>query len=110
MELFNFQSLEALGQTCSHFDLMINGRYLTTVSLPFDEGILTDIKESKIFEKKPVLRIQCKNVFKYHYSRDDPLSLFVDSDSAVKQYIIESQMSLLSLSKVRELDLVPVNI
>ena len=79
---------------------MINGRYLTTLNLPFGEEFLNDIKESKIYEKKPVLRLQCKN----------PLSLFVDSSVEVMQYTIKSQLSLLNLSKVRELDLVPVNI
>ena len=91
---------------------MINGRYLTSVNLPFGEEFLNDIKESKILEKKPVLRLQCKNVSHYPTitNLQDPLSLFVDSSVELKQYIIESQLSLLYLSKVRELDLVPVNI
>ena len=105
MLLFYLQSLEALSQTCSHFDLRINGRYLTTLNLPFGEEILNDMKESKIFEKKPVLRLQCKSI-----SQQDPFSLFVDSSYEVKKYVIEAQLSLLYLSKVRELDLVPVNI
>ena len=84
---------------------MINGCYLTTVNLPFNEGILNEIKESKIFEKKPVLKIQCKSV-----SEEDPLHLFVDSGAEVKEYLLETQLSLLNLSKVRELDLIPANI
>ena len=99
MVLGNLQSLEALGKTCSHFDKMINGRYLTTLNLPFGEEFLNDIKESKIYEKKPVLKLQCKN----------PLSMF-DSSFKEKEYTIKYQLSLLNLSKVRELDLVPVNI
>ena len=89
---------------------MINGRYLTTLNLPFGEEFLNDIKESKILEKKPVLRLQCKNVPHSPTLLQDPLSLFVDSSFELKQYTIESQLSLVYLSKVRELDLVPVNI
>ena len=84
---------------------MINGRYRTTVNLPFNEGILKEIKESEVFEKKPVLRLQCKSV-----ADEDPLHLFVDSGPGVKEYLLESQLSLLNLSKVREVDLIPVNI
>ena len=92
---------------------MINGRYLTSVNLPFGDEFLNDIKESKILEKKPVLRLQCKNVPHSPTSPtllQDPLSLFVDSSFELQQYTIKSQLSLLYLSKVRELDLVPVNI
>ena len=96
---FNHQSLEALSKTCSYFDQMINGRYLTTVNLPFGRFI-NDIKQSEILEKKPVLRLQCK----------DDLDMFVDTSLEIKQYLIETQLSLLDLSQVQEVDLVPVNI
>ena len=78
---------------------MINGRYLTTVNLPFGRFI-NDIKQSEILEKKPVLRLQCK----------DDLDMFVDTSLEIKQYLIETQLSLLNLSQVQEVDLVPVNI
>ena len=95
----NVQSLEALSKTCSYFDLMINGRYLTTVNLPLGRFI-KDIKQSKILVKKPVLRLQCKT----------NLDMFVDTSFEAKKYVLETQFSLLDVSKVREVDLVPVNI
>ena len=101
--IYNLQSLEALSQTCSHFDLMIKGRYLTTVDMPFDEDILKEIKETQLIEKKPVLKLRSKSL-------PGSDGLFVDSSQAVKQYLLESQLSLLCLSQVREVDLVPDNI
>ena len=95
--------MEALGKTCSHFDLMINGRYQTTVTLPFDEETLSDLKESKIFEKKPVLRL----LSPAHYQ---VLSKFVENSMAAKKYLLDTQMCVLNLSQVQELDLVPVSI
>ena len=86
---------------------MINGRNLTTVNLPFGEGFLKEIKESQVFEKKPVLRLQCKSLL--GSLAEDPLHLFVDSSSGVKEYLLETQLTLLSLSKVREVDLIPAN-
>ena len=104
---FNLQSLEALSKTCSHFDLMINGRYLTSVSFPFGGRFLNDIEKSQIFEKKSVLRLECKNnLSSPHFD----MSMFVETSLAAKQYLIQTQLSLLNLSKVREVDLVPVNI
>ena len=82
---------------------MINGRYQTTVKLPFDDGILSDLNEAKIFEKKPVLRLLCP-------AQDLVLSKFVETNRNAKKYILRTQMCLLNLSKVQELDLVPVNI
>jgi len=41
---------------------------------------------------------------------EDPLHLFVDSGPGVKEYLLESQLSLLNLSKVREVDLIPADI
>ena len=97
--------MEALSQTCSHFDLMINGRYLTTVIFPFAGGFLKDIEQSQIFEKKSVLRLECKNNFASNH-----LNMFVESSSFTKDYLIETQLSLLNMTKLREVDLFPVNI
>jgi len=119
-------SLEALSQTCSHFDSLINGRYLTTINLPFtiNGGFMNEIKKSKVIEKKALLRLECKKPRNdlsslqehlpsilsqdSHYSHS--LYQFVDTCHVVKQYVLETQLDLLDLSKLRELDFVPENI
>ena len=72
---------------------------MTTVNLPLGRFI-KDIKQSKILVKKPVLRLQCKT----------NLDMFVATSFKAKKYVLETQFSLLDVSKVREVDLVPVNI
>ena len=98
------RSLEALAQTCSHFDLMINGRYLTSVNIPFNpnRGLMAEVKRSDVLEKKPLLRLKCK--ISYSFIQ------FMEAGFHAKQYLLESQMGLLCLSSVREVDLVPKNI
>ena len=115
------KSLEALAQTCSHFDLMINGRYLTSVNIPFNlKGFMAEVMRSEVLEKKPLLRLECKKLDSDRIPQPggqdiiscqgDSLIRFMDSGFQMKQYVLEFQMGLLSLSSVREVDLVPDNI
>ena len=97
------EALEALSATCSHFDLMIKGRYLTSLSLPLDTVFLQELKATDTLEKKPLLRLECKKP--RQDKEDDFMSKFVDSQRSLREYIIHSQMALLSLNKVREIDL-----
>ena len=104
-------SIESLGRTCSHFDLLINGRFLTSLSLPLDHTFLQELTETNTLEKKPLLRLESNKPRESGNKEDDTwyghfMAKFIDSKRSLKDYIIHSQMSLLSLSKVREIDLV----
>ena len=89
-------SMEALGRTCSQMDLLINGPYLTSVKLPFPKrgAFMNQIKRSEVIEKKPVLKVLVPRV-------RDHLEFLEGS------YQLDLQMSLVSLKKVREVDLLP---
>jgi len=104
-------SIESLGRTCSHFDLLINGRFLTSLSLPLDHNFLQELTETNTLEKKPLLRLESNKPRESGNKEDDTwyghfMAKFIDSKRSLKDYIIHSQMSLLSLSQVREIDLV----
>ena len=95
LKFLDVKSLEALGQTCSQMDLLINGRYLTSVKLPFskDDAFMKEIKEAEIIEKKPILKVVCHRPLGYNYWHQERKSL------------LDIHLSLLSLKKVREVDL-----
>ena len=99
LQFLDVESLTALGRTCSQFDLLINGRYLTTARLPFrkDGTFMKEIKGSEVIEKKPVLRIRCRRVQNW-------------PELTAGKFQLDTHMDLLSLRKVREVDLFPGNI
>ena len=94
LKYLDVKSLEALGQTCSQMDLLINGRYLTSVKLPFskDDAFMKEIKEAEVIEKKPVLKVVHHRPSLYRH--------YVE-----KKSLLDIHLSLLSLKKVREVDL-----
>ena len=111
LSYLDVSSMESLGQTCSHFDLLINGRFLTSLSLPLDTTFLQEVKETKALEKKPLLRLESSKPRESGSKEEDAgyghfMAKFIDSKRSLKEYIITSQMSLLSLSRVREINLV----
>ena len=59
LRYLDVESLENLGGTCSQFDLLIHGRFLTSLAIPFDESFLKEIAATDTLEKKPLLRLQC---------------------------------------------------
>ena len=109
-------SIEALGNTCSYFDLMIYGSFLTTVNVPMSlsGGFLGEVRSKDVLQKKPLLRLECKKP-RREAGSDLPqqvhsLVKFAEAGFEVREYILDSQMRLLSLSKLRELDLVPEDV
>jgi len=115
-------SLENMSSTCSYFDLLIAGRFLLSIDFPFPVDFIKEVTNVDTLEKKPLLRIRCKKsrkqfqVFPTSMSDDsdddesEPVSfhkLTVENCPHMTDYIIMSQMSLLSLHKLREVDLVP---
>jgi len=93
---FDVDTLENLSKTCSYFDQFISGRYLTSLDFPLPLNFITEVATSSRLEKKPILKIRCK--------KTDNM-IFTPSSS---EYMFHSQLSLLSLEKVREFDFVPV--
>jgi len=113
MMYFNVDTLEILSKTCSFFDQIISGKFLTTIEFPFPVDFNNELASSNV-EKKPLLRIKCKK-------SKDQVSILPDVSSSAcsmhkimmktlpdaMDYIVKSQLSVLSLNLLRELDFVP---
>ena len=130
------RSMENLSRTCSHFDLLINGNYLTSLSVPFDAHFMKELYQTNIIEKKPLLQLKCSksresfgHVFIDNYSTTE--SVFSDDRTIhgrkvmlmsrmsvhnvvqedhnpdLTDYLILSQLSFIKLDKLREIDLLP---
>ena len=96
LQYLDVASLMALGRTSSQFDLLINGRFLTSAKLPFNRkgAFMKEIRESQVIEKKPVLRILCRKPRTWQQFLEGKPQL-------------ETHLDLLSLNKVREVHLLP---
>lgn len=96
LQYLDVVSMEILAKTCSYYDSLINGRFLTSVHLPFrsDGAFLTLLKEAKTIEKKPLLKIVRQLKGGIYYYGD------------IKN-LVDFQMELLSLQNVREVDFGP---
>ena len=94
-------SLEILATTCSFFHQLISGRHITSLDFPFSTQFLTELSLSPNIEKKPLLRIRS--------TKTDDTNVPDDEDVFV-EYMVASQMALLSLTGLRELELVPKNL
>ena len=86
-----------LADTCSYYNQLIKGRFLTNISLPFEKDFLQELREVRIFEKKPLLRLESTKPYKLMWE--------LDINSAL--YILQNQLALLDLHKVREVYLIP---
>jgi len=93
---FDVNTLENLSKTCSYFDQFISGRFLTSLDFPLPLDFINEVATTSRLEKKPLLKIRCKK---------DGMLFKLNSSSS--NYMFKSQLSLLSLDKVRELDFVP---
>ena len=117
-------SLEQLSQTCSYFDQLINGKYLTSLCVPFDAHFLKEISTTNVVEKKPLLKLKCPKsaeLFKVVYDDVDVPSVKTQMMSQMSvhrvlvditpnintDYMIHLQLSFLNLEELREIDLIP---
>jgi hypothetical protein len=91
-------SLEKLGVTCSFLHRLVNSNRITTIDFPFSVKFLKQLQAASTIEKKPVLRLRSTKADEA--SIPDVENMFVD-------YMVSSQLALLSLDKLRELVLVP---
>ena len=95
---------------------MIAGRFLMSINLPFPVNFIEEVMNTDCVYKKPLLRLRCKKTreeFKIFSNMSDdylPISMneiTLEQCPQMRDYMVLSQMSLLSLDKVREVDLVP---
>jgi len=110
---FDVDTLEILSKTCSFFDLIISGKFLTSIEFPFPMDFNKELATSNV-EKKPLLRIKCKksqdqfNMFPDVPGRTCSMhKLITKTVPNAMDYMVKSQLSVLSLDLLRELDLVP---
>jgi len=111
------ESLERLSATCYHFDQLIAGRYLTSIDIPFHVDFNAEVAAASNLEKKPLLKMRCKKPeeeFKIFANMPDEFSepssihkIIVENCPDMTDYMVQGQLSLLSLDKLREVDLVP---
>jgi len=114
-------TLESLSETCSFFDSLIAGKFLTSINFPFCSKFTAELAATRLVEKKPLLKLKCKksrdvlNLFSGIDEISRPTSIhkmIVDSfhNNNLSEYMVHSQLSLLSLEKLREVDLVPESV
>ena len=95
------ESMESLSKTCSVFDWLINGQYLTSINIPHDPSFhfLKEIRETGSLEVKPLLKLKCDKSWQTSH-------IIKDCSKQLLSYTVASQMSMLETSKLREIDLV----
>jgi len=89
------EALECLSNTCFYFDQLIAGKFLLSIDFPFHADMNAEMVCSNKLEKKPLLKMRCKKT---------------KGDMNIEPISMHRQLSLLSLDKLRELDLVPEGI
>jgi hypothetical protein len=57
------ETLENLSSTCSFFDQMIAGKFLTSINFPFRVNFISEVRNADCLDKKPLLKLRCKKVF-----------------------------------------------
>ena len=103
LRFLDVKSLENLSATCSFFDQLIAGKYLTSLSIPFSPEFVKEMKTSKSIDRKPLLKLEIGK------SRSICLHTMLRGISVFHPtllYLIDSQLSLLDLRQLREIDLV----
>ena len=104
LQYLDVRSMDRLARTCSHFDSLIRGRYLTSVSLPMrsTDSFMKEVKKAQTIEKKPLLRIiRRKPVSEPSYG--GPEYWCYETNPKV----VDFQVCLLNLEKVQEVDFGP---
>jgi len=111
-------SLENLSSTCCYFDQLIAGRFLPSIDFPLPVNIIKELMNTNHIEKKPLLKLRCKKskeaiqIFPDDDYNNNVLAISIHKlicglDPGLTNYLVFSQMSFLSLHKVKEVDLVP---
>jgi len=111
------ETLERLSATCYYFDQLIAGRFLTSIDVPFRVDFNAEVAAVSTVEKKPLLKIKCKkSKEEFKIFADMPVEfseyssihkIIMENCPDMINYMVQGQLSLLSLDKLREVDLVP---
>jgi len=120
LKYLDVEALECLSKTCFYFDQFIAGKFLLSIDFPFHADMNAEVARSDKLEKKPLLKIRCKktngdmdsstNLVPYQIEQISLHNIITMNFSYILDYMVHYQLSLLSLDKLRELDLVPEGI
>ena len=105
-------SLENLSATCFYFDQLIAGNILPSIDFPLTVNLIKEVQNTDHIEKKPLLKLRSKKSKEDDFYAADVQAvsmhkLICGLGPGMTDYLLFSQMSLLSLHKLREVDLVP---
>jgi len=95
LQFIPVDDLEILANTNRFFYNWICSEHRTSADIPFKKEDIKIMQENKIIEKKPLMKLRCKDFNSNPFFK--PI---------LPKYIMDLQMSLLDFSKLRELDLV----
>ena len=111
LQFLDVNSLENLSATCLLFDQLIAGEYLTSINIPFPTDFLRELNIVTSIDKKPLLKIECRKFDNYR-SKDLQMLVGVELGYCpnILEYLLGTQLSLLDLSKLREIDLIQGNL
>ena len=114
------ETLERLSATCFYFDQLIAGRFLTSIDIPFHVDFNAEVAAESTLEKKPLLKIKCKkskeefklfaDMFEEFPAYSSIHKMIVENRRDMTDYMVQGQLCLLSLDKLREVDLVPESV
>ena len=91
-------ALARLAATCSFLQQLVAGRHIIVLDFPFNRAFVRELAAAATVEKKPVLRLR---------SLKDDDTAVPDDEEVFVEYMVQSQLALLSLTKLREVHLVP---
>jgi len=109
-------SLEDLSATCTYFNKLIAGRFLLTIDFPFSAHILKQILSLNRIKKKPLIQLTCRKprIKIFQGNADTSMHNLIKSNCGLipglTDYLVFSQLSLLSLHKLREVNLLPESV
>ena len=111
LQFLDADSLENLSATCIYFDNLLASKFLISIDFPFPVSFIEELFSSESVDKKPLLKLRCKksrDEFNILGDMSEPLSMHKLIVQNNYHYMLYSQMSLLDLSLLKEVDLVPV--
>jgi len=111
LQYLDVKSLENLSATCRLFEHLTAGQYLLSINIPFPTEFLRELNSVTFIEKKPLLKIECRKLENYR-SKDLQMLVGVELGYCpnILEYLLGTQLSLLDLSKLREIDLIQGNL
>jgi len=98
MHFLDVTSLENLAATCDFLHKLVTTRGVTTLNIPFSNKFIAELNAVKTFHKKQVFRLRS-------LKEDD--TCVPDDEAVFVEYMISSQLALVDLKKLREVELMP---